>query len=238
MYNITPDNYYRIKGTDNAFIDGIYITNKPRQKMKLYTTYTYVHPLHDTDTYNISGENWNNILPQNTPALLKENNIPVDEALYIWVPSENKAELFYHLATPSLTFQQQGIKPDVYKDKNYNYVKASDVKYISGPILKPENTSEEAKSDIAIANTQDKQTLQKIIDQEKSIKASKNYIKYYDEANNYNNALKNAKEVNASEKSTSAEVNETTRLLNKAIKNLNEPLVNADNFPIIQTTFQ
>ena len=63
----------------------------------------------------------------------------VDKLLYIWVPIEQKAELFYHLVTKRLD-----------ADHNYftvkdAYVKASDVEF-HGVKLTPSNTPEEAQA--------------------------------------------------------------------------------------------
>lgn len=60
-------------------------------------------------------------------------HLKVDKLMYIWVPSENKAELFYHLvgtsfyATTTPTARQSKI--DVGHDA---YVKADDVKFAGG----------------------------------------------------------------------------------------------------------
>jgi hypothetical protein len=70
---------------------------------------------------------------------MKKHKIKVDKLLYIWVPTEQKAELFYHLVTKRLD-----------ADHNYftvkdAYVKASDVEF-HGVKLTPSNTPEEAQA--------------------------------------------------------------------------------------------
>ena len=65
----------------------------------------------------------------------------VDKLLYIWVPSENKAELCYHLVGKEVASNNGHISFDD------GYVKASDVQFMSNSkAITPSNTSEEAEA--------------------------------------------------------------------------------------------
>ena len=65
----------------------------------------------------------------------------VDKLLYLWVPSENKAELFYHLVGNSV----EGSKGSL--NFTDGYVKASDVKFDTDSVaLTPSNTAAEAEA--------------------------------------------------------------------------------------------
>ena len=217
---------YRIKGTTNDFISDVYVKVLPRQQLKIYTENSCVIFANNADAYNIQGEKQANKTQNIGTAFIKGDAIPVNELLYIWVPSENKAELFYRIEDSSNGTDQYGndlfletkdSQPSLY------YVKASDVKYLSGPRLtKPENTPEEAKSDAKIASSTDKQALQKLIDQEGAVKASgdtytgTNKEIYLSNLSTYNDILRTAKSINSSNKSTVAEIKEASWILTKA----------------------
>ncbi len=65
----------------------------------------------------------------------------VDKLLYLWVPSENKAELFYHLTGNSVDGSKGTLS---FTD---GYVKANDVKFDTNSVaLTPSNTPEQAKA--------------------------------------------------------------------------------------------
>lgn len=77
---------------------------------------------------------------------MPENSYQVDYARYIWVPSEKKAELFYHLVDTSFSMHDPNGKYNyaVTKQNVGNvYVKASDVTF-KGVKVKTQNTAEEA----------------------------------------------------------------------------------------------
>lgn len=65
----------------------------------------------------------------------------VDKLLYLWVPSENKAELFYHLVGNSVEGSKSSLN---FTD---GYVKASDVKFDTDSVaLTPSNTVAEVEA--------------------------------------------------------------------------------------------
>ena len=90
----------------------------------------------------------------------KGQAVTVDRLLYLWVPSENKAELFYRLRSG---YVQTGSNYSASDDAGY--VKASDVDYDYGPqMVDPANTASEAEAGKAVATSSDKAELQKLID--------------------------------------------------------------------------
>ncbi|CCI84729.1 hypothetical protein FC52_GL001610 [Lactobacillus pasteurii DSM 23907 = CRBIP 24.76] len=79
-----------------------------------------------------------------TKIVKQGGHIKVDKLVYIWVPSENKAELFYHLVGTKFYATGNIDRIDVGSDA---YVKASDVKFIpQGLTLSPSNTAAEAEA--------------------------------------------------------------------------------------------
>ncbi|MDF7638122.1 SLAP domain-containing protein [Lactobacillus sp. ESL0791] len=213
-------NYYHISNTKDAFIVARYIKTKPRQRLATQTEDTYIEFIKPTIAYNFQ-----NILnPSNNSKVVTIDKDLVDykqviELLYIWVPQNNKAELFYRLG--SATIHDTVDVTDAI-DNNLFYIKAENVKYVSGPQLTPINTAEEAKEDIKVATEADKQDLQKAIAQEAIVKAAANYKneEYSGYADEYDNYLAKAKEVYASKAASGVEVKQALWLLNKAQQTL------------------
>ncbi|MBA1393769.1 hypothetical protein EQ500_07810, partial [Lactobacillus sp. XV13L] len=83
---------YRVSGTTSAFIIKKSVKAKPRQNLKVYTKYTYISFLQAAGTYDNYGAKRSTALMHST--FLPRNMYPVEELTYLWVPSENKAELF------------------------------------------------------------------------------------------------------------------------------------------------
>lgn len=217
---------YRIAGTTDAFI---YIGNikiQPRQKLATYTMHTYVDLKQNSNAYSISSI----LKPKITNKkviLAKNENLPVIRKIYVWVPKDNKAELFYRLNYYS---PEESINYENAIQNQLFYVKAADAIYLSGPQLTPANTPEEAQADAKIATAADKQDLQKLIDQEKTITASSNY-KNEDYVNTYkaqyDEALKQAKAVNSSTSVSISEVKEAVWYLTtqqQALLNATKPV--------------
>ena len=91
-----------------------------------------------TDIYHADGTviNFNGDRPRKQSGRFK-----VDKLLYLWVPSENKAELFYRLVGNSV----EGSKGSL--NFTDGYVKASDVKFDTDSVaLTPSNTAAEAEA--------------------------------------------------------------------------------------------
>ena len=137
---------YRIKGTDNWLLAIDVTADKKLVKHDYdHEHYGYIKFVKDTDVYNADGTMQNH----NGAKIVKQGgNLKVDKLIYIWVPSENKAELFYHLV--GTKFYATG-NVDQIEVGNDAYVKASDVKFVNiGLTLTPSNTAAEALSLIHI----------------------------------------------------------------------------------------
>ncbi|MDF7668661.1 SLAP domain-containing protein [Lactobacillus sp. ESL0703] len=217
---------YRIAGTTDTFVITKFVKNKPRQKLAIYTIDTYVGLKQNSNAYSISSILKPKITNKNV-ILAKNENLPVIRKIYVWVPKDNKAELFYRLNYYS---PEESINYENAIQNQLFYVKAADAIYLSGPQLTPANTPEEAQADAKIATAADKQDLQKLIDQEKTITASSNY-KNEDYVNTYkaqyDEALKQAKAVNSSTSVSISEVKEAVWYLTtqqQALLNATKPV--------------
>ena len=69
--------------------------------------------------------------------------IKVDKLLYLWIPAENKAKLFYHLKGHQFYATQPDVSEKI--DVGDAYVKSSEVKFVYGIKLKPNNTAQDAE---------------------------------------------------------------------------------------------
>lgn len=153
-----PD-IYRIKGTNNWLLSS---DVKVADQLPLHNYenehYSYITFPKDTDVYNADGT----MQYHNGQKISEQKGwLKVNRLTYIWVPSENKADLFYHLVG-------QGFYASVVPNSNSNmnmievgpnaYVKASDVKFgVDTLQLAPDNTPEEAKA-AAQSNSASSQT--------------------------------------------------------------------------------
>lgn len=209
---------YRIKGTNNAFIPAEDLAIKPHQNLKLYTQATYISFLKKAGTYDAAAVAFPTNIAHAT--FLTGDVYPVEKLTYLWVPSKNKAELFYLLKDSwnrprfySLANYQPAATP------NLTYIKADETSYFSGPYLKPNNTPEQAQDDAKIATKKDKQELQTLVNQETITPYQKsNSIKLCNF--NFSYALQLAQRIVSSDKATIAAVKEATVILTKAQNDL------------------
>ncbi len=177
--------------------------------------YTYVTPVTDNsvELYDTSGKTIGKriIKPQ-------YSNLTVDGLMYLWVPEENKAELFYHCLNYSdasvIDANQPNSVPNsepTYPAKKQaliygnNFIKVNDVKYVSGLKLKALNTIEQAENGQKIATGADKQELLTLFNEGKNL--AKNSA-YDDLMSNYDCALRNASAMLRSDKATISQVDE------------------------------
>ena len=134
--------FYRIKGTD-TWIPALAVTVNKKIVKHDYSLehYGYIRFIKDTDVYNADGT----IQNHNGAKIVKQaGNLKVDKLVYIWIPSENKTELFYHLVGTKFYATGNVDQIEVGHDA---YVKASDVEFINtGLKLTPSNTPEEAQA--------------------------------------------------------------------------------------------
>ncbi|MBP2058302.1 hypothetical protein J2Z60_001481 [Lactobacillus colini] len=137
---------YHIKGTDYWIYNNAVSAAKqlPVQNYYHYNN-SYIKFTKNVDVYNADGTVQNH----NGQKIRKQGGmLRVDNLIYIWVPSEQKAELFYHLVSTNFeattTSANQEYTIEVGKN---SYVKASDVEFIEESTkLTPSNTAEEAKA--------------------------------------------------------------------------------------------
>ncbi|MGQ5710043.1 SLAP domain-containing protein [Lactobacillus sp. PSON] len=134
--------YYHIKGTDK-WINEDYV--KATKKIPNHDIFgeqsTYITFNKDTDVYKLDGS----LQTTNDVKIRKQlGTFRVDKLMYIWVPSENKAELFYHPVAKKIDSTSK--KANSWINMNNSYVKASDVEFSGGIKLAPSNTPEEAKA--------------------------------------------------------------------------------------------
>ena len=137
-------------------------------------TFTYVRPNTTTNTkfYNFDGT------PTGISYRNREQNLlTVDGLYYLWVPSENKAELFYHFLAYRIgrSYFVNNDGTDLKEPKfdkliestedkmryTNSFVKASEVTFASGIKLTPLNTAKDAENDQKVATNKDKQELQR-----------------------------------------------------------------------------
>ena len=139
---IGREGLYRIKGTDTWLLAVDVTADKQLVKHDYDNEhYGYIQFIKDTDVYNADGTMQNH----NGAKIVKQmGHLKVDKLVYIWVPSENKAELFYHLVGTKFYATGNIDRINVGSDA---YVKASDVKFINqGLTLTPSNTAAEAEA--------------------------------------------------------------------------------------------
>jgi hypothetical protein len=202
----TPSSFYGIKNKNQyLYTDKVRIAT--RRQLLPYSNYTTVMISKNTLVYDINGK------PKGTNIVQKYKERPVDELLYIWVPSDSRAELFYRLSD----------KPNEGLFSNStDFIKANDNKYIYGPKLKAINTADEAKSFATLASDSDKQRLQTVLDEEPSIKNSDPYkFGSYLEKNTYLYAVDNGKKVVQESQPTQAEISQVIWSLRDAAEKLN-----------------
>ena len=140
--------FYKLKGEDKLInLGDVNIQNPPflpvyfDENLPIDLSVSFPK---DTTVYNEQGEvkykGW--VLPHTNGG-----SYHVVKLMYIYVPSEQKAELFYEMASHHL-----GLKNPtdhtvmVGEDTGTTYVKASDTNYYAGIAIKPSNTPEQAKA--------------------------------------------------------------------------------------------
>ena len=213
------DNYlYRLHDYPDEYVDATEIKLQRDLPVIDYRdlVYTYVMPVTDNsvELYDTSGKAIGRRIMK--PAY---SNLTVDGLMYLWVPEENKAELFYHCLNYSDDNVVDDTQPEPIQDPNSvhrtnnqklsygnNFIKVSDVKYVSGLKLKALNTIEQAKNDQRIATTADKQELLTLFNEGKDLDQNVNYDTNL--MNNYDCALRNASATLRSDKATVAQVGE------------------------------
>lgn len=203
---------YRLHDYPDEFVDESVILLKKNLPIKLYTDLVFSY-VASKNTGNIQLYDFNG-KPINQSIKTGDNDqVKVDGLFYIWLPSENKAELFYHYLNQDDkdVVNSDGTKVVVDDTNNLgkpvarllygnNFIKASDVNFTGGIELKPVNTAQDAKEDQQIATIADKKELQDLFNESKVDSIG---------SHNYDSALTNASAVLRSDKATVAEVKES-----------------------------
>lgn len=129
---------YHIKGTDYWIYNFNVKAAKDIPVQNYYhTKKSLIQFIKPTDIYDANG---NKIDFKGDQVRKQGGRYKVNKLLYIWVPSENKAELFYHLVGKSVYSNQGEVQ---FAD---GYVKASDVRFDpNSTSLTPSNTAAEAE---------------------------------------------------------------------------------------------
>lgn len=227
MANSFP-NAYRIKGT-NTYIwasDAYTRHNLSLQLSDASESKNYIvrPPKDNLQFYNISGEN----ITPNGYTYPRHQLLGVDGQMYIWVPKENKAELFYHIVATDKSFDENHAPNTSYRTNDVEignaFVKASDVETYSGT-TKPVviNTAEEAKSDAETqASTSEISKLQTLVNNAATVKQSTAYkLSKRSTQQNYDVSVKEAQTMlNSKRNLSAAEVKLTTWILQTRVKNL------------------
>ena len=224
------DNYlYRLHDHPDEYVDATEIKLQRDLPVIDYRdlVYTYVTPVTDNsvELYDTSGKTIGKriIKPQ-------YSNLTVDGLMYLWVPEENKAELFYHCLNYSdasvIDANQPNPVPNsepTYPAKKQaliygnNFIKVNDVKYVSGLKLKALNTIEQAENGQKIATGADKQELLTLFNEGKDIAQNSAYDNLM---SNYDCALRNASAMLRSDKATVTQVDEAVWYVKTAKKQL------------------
>ncbi|MDF7639867.1 hypothetical protein PT285_10685 [Lactobacillus sp. ESL0791] len=230
--------FYRIRGT-NKFV--ILETDEVSGNLLPFTRFMHVRATQDANEYDNLGRifvrHFNEVVKQGTtnnsnpsatvtagsatqaqtvaktetPQIKQGEDVAVTRELYLWVPAEQKAELFYELRDN-----------DYASDITRLFIKASDFKYNNfGPQLKPENTVASAKeANNGLASTSDKKSLGDLIAQAPTIEASDKY-RLSNERSSYDYYLKQAKQVYDSDIATPEDVSQALTGLQDAQNKLN-----------------
>lgn len=131
IYHIKGTNYWIYSHSVKAAKDIPVVTYTKTKKSLIQ----FIKP---TDIYDANG---NKIDFKGDQVRKQGGRYKVNKLLYIWVPSENKVELFYHLVGKSVYSNQGEVQ---FAD---GYVKASDVRFDSDSTpLTPSNTTTEAQA--------------------------------------------------------------------------------------------
>ena len=134
---------YHIKGTKYWLLSSE-VKAKKKMPVHYYDSehYSYIKFYKNTDVYNADGT----MQDHHGQKIRKQGGfLKVNKLLYIWVPAEKKAELFYHLKGHEFYASASRDGGTSVIDVGDGYVKQKDVKFIAGLKLRPSNTAEEAQ---------------------------------------------------------------------------------------------
>ncbi|MGL6206865.1 MAG: SLAP domain-containing protein [Lactobacillus panisapium] len=168
---------YRIKGTKH-WLWGLAVKANKKLPVHDYNAenFSYIRFNQDINVYNADGT----MQDHHGQKIRKQGGrFKVDKLLYLWVPAENKTELFYHLKGHQFYATQPEVSEKI--DVGDAYVKKNEVEFFLGINLKPSNTAQDAKNIITVT------TYVKAVPKLRNIHAlydnNKNQVKLTGEAN-------------------------------------------------------
>lgn len=132
---------YRIKGT-NHWLWGLHVKANKKLPVHDYNAenFSYIRFNQDINVYNADGT----MQDHNGRKIRKQGGaFKVDKLLYIWVPAENKVDLFYHLVGNEFYATQPEVSEKI--KVGDAYVKKNEVEFFRGIKLKPSNTAQDAE---------------------------------------------------------------------------------------------
>lgn len=204
-----PATYYHVKGTKDEYVIDDHTTllspvQNGNEFDSLFGTSGQINGT-ATEYYTVDGTD---MFPGKTTS--KYANFSIDGAIYLWVPSENKAELFYHvelLGDNKIAVYDKDGKQTFESPDGDVFVKASAITIDQGIAPKPANTASEAEANKGVATSAEKTALANEIAKEKTVEGSLKYTNasktlrtYYDDV------LASAKKVSASTTATANQV--------------------------------
>lgn len=210
--------YYRIKGTNYWVSEGDLnlpqvLENHPDLELADSTKVVLDKKI---PLYNINGEKTSQELSKQFYTNTVEetamyNNHKINEALYLWVPSEKKVELFYH------TTGEANTKTN--KLDNEGYILASDVKKVEGVKLTPINTASETETQSKTATN--KSSLSDAIASAEDVQKTDRYkLADYEKKMQFTTYLQNAKTVAGETNASEIAVSQAENFLTNATKAL------------------
>ncbi|MDF7637976.1 SLAP domain-containing protein [Lactobacillus sp. ESL0791] len=224
------DYIFRLHDYPDEYIEEYLITPRKQLPISDYDKLSYTHvkaqPNTNIQLYDVNGKASNYSIKGT-----KENdNITVDGLFYIYLPNENKAELFYHYlydsdeeqiidktepATTNGINKSDKIDQDIFSN---SFIKASDVKYDRGIKLDPLNTIQNAQTDQKVATAADKKELKDLFAKSQNIAGAGSSLASLEQ--NYHNAIINAATIIRDKTATINQVNEAVWLLKLTEKQL------------------
>lgn len=222
---VTPmDEYYRIKGTNEYIYVNDLKSGYPYGYLKFYSKTFTGATNKRASLYDANGNIFTTGV--NADPISKYGALGnMTEAIYLWVPSENKAELFYFMPYAWLidgNINSKDLVNAKYVQSDFHrngyYIKAADVRQDGGPTPKVVNTEADAKADRRVATNADKASLRSAIASgETALKNFKFTSGNSSRGWNLGGSLQMAKEVNESSKSTVVEVKQAVWSLQDAM---------------------
>ncbi|BDR61155.1 SLAP domain-containing protein [Lactobacillus xylocopicola] len=131
---------YRIKGTTH-WLWGLDVKANKKLPVHDYNAenFTYIRFNQDVNVYNADGT----MQDHHGQKIRKQGgSFKVNKLLYIWVPTENKVELFYHLVGDEFYSTHPEVSEKI--EVGDAYVKQNEVEFFLGIKLKPSNTVQDA----------------------------------------------------------------------------------------------